>query len=389
MRKISYETPLDNSRIAAINRMSEQEEILVVFSSTKGLTTDAIRKFNSNITISIIGGLTPLKRKFNNNYYQKRTYYSPKELIEIITKFETIERNINPIWSDEEKMMYVYQKLCEYLTYNESYLNGRDASRNLLGMITGQSVCSGCAIIFTEAMTRLGIKCYYQNMQSNHSWNIVTIGKRSFAIDLTWDVYNKRNNTCQFKYFCRESKEQFYSHEAHDVSRENEEKEYDITPMSLSELEKMHKNINKAKIIYLPLKKEVGRESCTLGDNTIVFRNGIPINMENILMTFTREDGSSFMIIPTKKEKHGVYEYIYLEKTKNPEQVRCTKIYSESELITMDYDLRENIANNLLSQERLKTKINNFNGYVGYLVKGSTNRYYNQRFEEEILNIYR
>lgn len=389
MRKINCEAPLDNSRIAAFNRMFEEEPLVLVFTSTKGLKIDDLKKLNNNIIISITGGLNPIKRKYNNNHYQKRTYYSPKELIEIITKFEKIERQINPLWSDEEKMMFIYQSLCEYLTYDESTFNGKEASRNLLGLITGKSVCSGCALIFEEAMTRLGIKCYYQNMQCYHSWNVVTIGKRSFALDLTWDVYNKQNNTCKFQYFCREDKQKFYSNEAHNLSEESEEKEYNVESISNSELERMHKTINKTKILYLPIKKGTGRESCMLGNTEIMFKNNIPISIDNILMTYIRNDGSAFLIVPTKKEKNGVYEYIYLERTREPDQVRCTRIYSESELVTMDYDLRENIANNLLSPERLKNKINNFNGYVGYVEKGSNNRYYTQQFEEEVLNIYR
>ena len=35
-----------------------------------------------------------------------------------------IERKINPLWTKQEKMMFVYQQLCEYLTYDENIFNG-------------------------------------------------------------------------------------------------------------------------------------------------------------------------------------------------------------------------------------------------------------------------
>ena len=83
-----------------------------------------------------------------------------------------------------------------------------------------------------------------------------------------------------------------------------------------------------------------------------------------------------------------MYEYIYLEYLNSTSQVRYAKIYSETKFVSHDYEMRDNIANNLLSKERVRDKINNYNGYVGYVVKGAKGKYYRQEIEEE-LNIYR
>ena len=39
-------------------------------------------------------------------------------MLEILDVLEEIERLINPIWSELEKALFVYQKLCEYLGIN-------------------------------------------------------------------------------------------------------------------------------------------------------------------------------------------------------------------------------------------------------------------------------
>ena len=103
MKKIKINSPLTNETIQRINGMAQKERIIIVFNNTKGLKPDDLMKLNSNVTISIIGGLDTRKEKFNNEHYQKRTYYSPKELVSIINFFEKIERQLNPLWNELEK----------------------------------------------------------------------------------------------------------------------------------------------------------------------------------------------------------------------------------------------------------------------------------------------
>src|SRR5574344_2326903 len=135
MIKINVAKPLTNLVINSLNMRAKKEQIVVVFDNTRCLTFEQIAAFSTNLKISITGGLDPRKEKFNNEYYQERTYYSAKELEVIIDKFEQIERKINPLWSDLEKAMFVYKNLCEYSNYKDGYLiNGRSSSRNLLGM---------------------------------------------------------------------------------------------------------------------------------------------------------------------------------------------------------------------------------------------------------------
>ena len=48
---------------------------------------------------------------------------------------------------------------------------------------------------------------------------------------------------------------------------------------------------------------------------------------------------------------------------------------------------RKDVANDLLSRERINEKVTNYNGYVGYMKY--SRRFYRANFEEQVLNIYR
>lgn len=387
MRKIQIEVPLDTNIINWMN--AESEYTIFVLNNTKGLRIENLKRLNSNVVISITGGLNPKKEKFKDEYYQERTYYSPAELISIISIFEKVERMIDPSWNELEKCMFVYKKICEYSNYSENNYNGRDASRNLLGLITGKSVCSGYAIIFKEAMDRLGIKCYYQNKQRDHSWNIVELDGELHAIELTWDVYSKSDNTCKFKNFCRSNKEAFYTNAHHDISNEPEEREYDVKAIPFDKLCKTLQKVSTSRVHRKKTSVVNGIEGAAIASNNIIIVNDTPyLNGYDSYNTFIRSDNSSFLIIPTDKSIGNVNEYIYLEYLSNSKEIKAAKIYSEMNLITGDNELRDKIVGSLLSKHRISQKIRNFNGYVGYVEKGCDFKYYNQDFEES-LGIYR
>lgn len=389
MNKIKINSPLTNETIQRINRMAQRENTIIVFNNTKGLKPDDLMKLNQNVTVSIIGGLDTKKEKFNNEHYQKRTYYSPKELISIINFFEKIERQLNPLWSELEKCMFVYQKICEYSNYDECEYNGRDAARNLLGVITGKSVCSGYAMIFKEAMDRINIRCYYQNREGHHGWNIVELEGKLYAIELTWDTYNKKDNKCGFRNFCRENRQKFYSNKHHDISTEKDEQEFDVTECPVPILQNALKKISQERIKRIPVLNHNGIMTCSIVGQHIVIKDNIPYLQNGTTSnTFIRSDGSSFILIPTNKSNGRIREYIYLIYIPMSHTIQATRIYSEMDLLTNDKELRNNISNNLLSNQRVARKINSYNGYVGYVEKNSTLRYYSPDVESS-LNIYR
>ena len=388
MKTIKGIKPLTLEYINQINLKAKNEDIILVFDNTKGLSKQIINKLDNKVTISITGGLNPKKEKFNNSHYQKRTYYSPKELSLIIDKFEKIEKHINPLWNDLEKSMYIYKSLCESFTYSKNIFNNRDAARNLLGMITNQSVCSGFALIYKEAMDRINIPCIYQNRETHHSWNFILIDGKYRSVELTWDTSNKNNNKCGFNYFCRDNKDQFYNNKHHNIDDESEEIKYDVEKIPTNTLADTLKKISLDKFFS---KKLDSSKKIKVAGKTIVIVNNTPYinNAKMNNCTFIRNDDTSFLVFPTGNYGKGVKEYVYLIYNPETNAIKATKIYSEMDLATSNLMMKDNIANNLMSVKRMYNKINEFNGYIGYVTYGNRTRYFNQDFEENVINKYR
>ena len=100
---------------------------------------------------------------------------------------------------------------------------------------------------------------------------------------------------------------------------------------------------------------------------------------------FVRKDGSIFILIYIGNQDK-LNKFFYFEKNGN--QINGARIYSELRLDALSEEFDYTIANGLLSKERLKRKIDGFNGYVGFFGKNHQ-IYYDSDFERENLNITR
>lgn len=395
MKNLSINKPLREDDIKYINNESKIEDVSITFDNTKGLDPNLIEKLNSNVKVIIYGGLNPKKEKYRSSHYTSRTWYYPNELSEIIRTFEKIERKIDPLWNDMQKAMFVYKTICEFSTYDENDYNGRDAARNLLGMITRKSVCAGYGMIFKEMMDRIGIECFYQNKVYAHAWNVLKIDGKYYAVDLTWDVNKKKANECRFMFFGRYDNS-FYEQGGHDIEENDEEKRFPIEKIEDSLLAKVYGTIRNTKKKEVKIINKDNNEFCYIkhqffkDDNLrkkmfkIAIRNNMPFYMDNSFTTYVRKDKSVFTIIPTGNVKYGINEYLYIEYLPNTKKIRYTSIFSEMDLVSYDENVRNDIANILLSKDRVYDKINNYNGYVGYVKNNS--KYYNLYIEQNILN---
>ena len=70
------------------------------------------------------------------------------------------------------------------------------------GLIKGSSVCAGYALILTETLEYVGIKCKYVG-NDTHAWNLVQLNNKWYCTDLTWDA---QNGLSQLKYCLRSNK---------------------------------------------------------------------------------------------------------------------------------------------------------------------------------------
>jgi len=388
MIKIQVDTTITPDLIDKLIIKYHSNNICIVIENTKKQTPsqlEAVAKKYPNITISVLGGLNPKKNKFNYEYYQKRTYYTPMELSKIVKIFCTIERKINLSWTDTQKVMFYYQELCNYMEYSECDAYGKDVARNLGGLLYRKAVCSGFAMIFKEVLDRLGIENIYQNIISYHSWNIAYIEGNYRAFELTWDCGHKKNEGCQFYYFNRDA--DFYKNEHHNLQEEKEEREYPIVPYTLEELRKNYKVINSRKIKTIKLNNQNETSLEILGKNYIFKNISGTVNIYGSgIKSFIRNDNTKFALTYVNNVKN-LNKFIYFDLS-NPTEVKATAIFSEIRLDRIDPQYDYTIANGLLSPKRIARKINEFNGYVGYIGKNHT-IYYDSSFEEKTLNIIR
>lgn len=387
------------SDVEKAHKKYPNEEIIIVIPNTKEQSVDELERISyvfPNIKFSVIGGLDPKKSKFNNEHYQKRTYFSVKELCEIIKIYRSIEKKINLDWTETQKAMYVYMKLCNKMQYSEIEVNGRDYARGIGGLLYNKAVCSGFAMIYKEALDRLGIECYYQNREGHHSWVIAKLDGKYRALELTWDAYNKGPDGCKFNYFNRKGTN-FYQNKHHDIKGEREETEFPITEYTDEELIRDYKVISEPYFIKVSapddqkefiIKTHIGEVPCEIGkklNGRLTFKC-LRKDMIFPSKAYVREDGSNFILVKVPNKETKLYKFAIIEASKDGFQIG--RIFSEEDLVLLPEEYEKHVANGLISKERLKRKIDNFNGYVGYVGRNK-GIYYDRNFERETLNIIR
>lgn len=418
--------------VIKINQLSSKT--ILILENTKDQNAEILKSINSsNVSFSVLGGINYLnKNKYKMEKYFDRTIIKPHVLSLIIEYFEKIERQIRYSWTDTQKCMFVYKKLVEELHYKtdfeSDYEQGKDVVRSLDGVLYGKMVCAGFALVFKEMMDRLNIGCEYQNKPHTHSWNVVNLEGKNYAIDLTWDCCNKGpDNKCYFYHFGLDK--DFYNNRNHDISNETDETEYEIDLFDLKTIARNYIEItNKGNIrkeqmnlkrdnndyfYYLLMGKHnnISNYMVYLGSNlyyistdcdedvlttdniisAIKYNNGCIFKKKqniskNNLKSYVREDGSNFLIGSPRELGLGMNEHSYFDviSIDNTLHLRRGILLSENNL-HQQYDNNKDwvIANRLLSQERLARKIKHYNGYVGYV--GYDNYlYYSEEFEEQL-----
>ncbi|MBQ6539302.1 MAG: hypothetical protein IJL76_03380 [Bacilli bacterium] len=405
--------------VIKLNALAKSEDIIVEIENTKGQNSEIFKKFSENITISILGGLNYVnKDKYNDDEYRVRTFYKPREVSNIIKTFEYIERKIDPAWNQLEKAMYVYKVFVENLNYNEYHNHATGiVDRNLLVLKNRRGVCAGFALLYKEAMDRLGIPCEYQNRHHHHCWNVLKLDDKYIAVDMTWDIEDKKtfkDNKCHFKYFGTD--QDFYSNKHHNIFDDKDEEVFPITTIPEDVLREAYQHIIKNKSYKAPIKEEavngkrVEYAMEQIGDTNLClyridnqlylnnYQNGMSkeqvfidqnqqYNYDDITMPqyrmYRRDDNSTFCLIKDKDKENG---FIYCDFDDQTREYRSYRIYSESDLIKPTSIIEaKTIANNLLKPERLIRKVDHFNGYVGFIKARSV--YYDSNYEKETLNI--
>ncbi len=218
--KYKIEGVLNSGDIKWINSL--ENSTLIIAENTIGMTSEFLNNITSEcVMFSVKGGLDyETKKKYDDERYIKRTMFSPKGLVKILTYFEYNEKFLDPNWTERQTAMFLYNALAVDIDYEEKYdevLNRGIMERSMNGILFGKLVCSGYALTFHEMMTRVGIKSYYQNKRNSHSFNVINVDNKLLGVDITWDSYNrnKLENMCPFLHFGTD--ENFYNNKSHSL----------------------------------------------------------------------------------------------------------------------------------------------------------------------------
>lgn len=183
---------------------------MIVVKNTKELEQKyELRRIPDTEMITVLGGLEG-KEKYNKEKYKRRVTYPARQLKQIIAEMKEIEKAIPTDWNEWQKAKYIYETLANNIEYNhnkEEY--STQQSSNLSILLSRKGICAGYSLLYKEMLDRQGIQCDYMRGRAftssgqtgMHAWNIVTIGGKSFPVDLTWDSNAKHKGEKELKHF--------------------------------------------------------------------------------------------------------------------------------------------------------------------------------------------
>ncbi len=211
-----------------IQKYGNNRKLAIRVKNTKYIDKNALKylesiknKYNIDIKISVIGPYNDdeIDNSIKKEKYFLNTLYDLKELYKIISKFEEIEKLIDPQWDEFDIVVYLAETIVRNIMYDPEYILMRNKGieipknigeqdkadyydRTLRGMLTRKSVCAGFATIFKELANRNGIECKYVSgisytengiRRGGHAWNLIKINGIIYPVDITKKNTKYRN----------------------------------------------------------------------------------------------------------------------------------------------------------------------------------------------------
>ncbi len=169
-------------------------ELVVRLRNTVGIKSNMLLSITDypNLSFRVAGGFDDEReiRTNNKEYYEGKNFYTRNELINIITVFELIEKELMDKELNElDKVYFIYNKLKKYIKYDVDSLFS-NKSNDLKGIITRKATSIGFSTIFKELLDRIGIhSVFVEGNKGRYAWIIVLINNKVVCLDLTYDSY--------------------------------------------------------------------------------------------------------------------------------------------------------------------------------------------------------
>lgn len=118
----------------------------------------------------------------------------------------------------EEKELYIHDFICSNVRYDKLKKN---YSHEIIGPLThGIGVCEGIAKTVKLLCDELGIECLIAISEADpengskyrHAWNVITIGKQRYHLDVTFDNSLQRYGSPRYDYYNLDDKKLFRDH---------------------------------------------------------------------------------------------------------------------------------------------------------------------------------
>lgn len=144
---------------------------------------------------------------WNSDFLTNDVIYSIDEMISIMRVIENIEKGMDSKWDDFQKIVYFINCINSRIMYHpfNEHAESRDI-RSLRGLVSGNTVCAGFALILKEFCDRNNIECDFvvgdlfgrnadgkKERMGCHAWNIVRINGKNIPIDITPGIYPSVN----------------------------------------------------------------------------------------------------------------------------------------------------------------------------------------------------
>ncbi len=123
--------------------------------------------------------------KYPDSYKYPDGYkYSEQDMQEFYGKVNGILDQVEPGWTDFQKILFIHDYLVVNIEYDFDYLFGGAVE----AIWKGYAVCDGYSKAFKYLMWRLDIPCEFISSQDeDHAWNAVQMDGKYYYLDVTWD----------------------------------------------------------------------------------------------------------------------------------------------------------------------------------------------------------
>lgn len=184
--------------------------IIITIPNIKGSKVELLNNIidRSRTLVKIEGGYD--KQRLNNDIGSKYIHkysnlYTIEQVFLISEEINNIIKRIHKNWTKEQILVYFINEIRTKIIYDNRYRHTDEYNiRNLTGLYTTKTTCSGYAMILKELCDQVGIECMFvegffgkrkpQKRILNHAWNIVKLNGKYYPIDITLDIGSQGNS---------------------------------------------------------------------------------------------------------------------------------------------------------------------------------------------------